>query len=119
MAQARAEVHDAYKVPVMLSSDNGGTWRVVFCRLHESVNPDGAPIGNRNAQITVDTDSPVAIFRHSEVPDLKQHDILSVDAGVAYKVRTAAPPDRYGYRSVRLNRDLSKAPYPVPDWEAL
>ncbi|PTX46985.1 hypothetical protein IQ03_03518 [Gemmobacter caeni] len=119
MAEARAQVHEIYKIPVMLTTDNGVSWRVVFCRLHESVNPDGQTVGSQNSRITVDTDTPVAIFRHAEAPDLKANDIVSVSEGVAYKVASAAPPDRYGYRNVRLKHDHSGVARPVPDWETL
>ncbi len=118
MAEARAEVHDTYKVPVLVSSDAGNTWSPAFCRLHESANPDGNSAGTKPTRITVDTDSPVAIFRHSETPDLKNSSIISVSDGVSYIVKTAPVTDIYGYRTVRINRNMTNTVYPVPDWEA-
>lgn len=119
MAEARSSVHDSYKIPAMYSPDNGVSWRVVFCRLHESANAEGQTVGQRDARITVDTDQPEAIFRHAEVPELKVSNILSFSPTAAYTVASAAPADRYGYRKVKLKRDLRQAAYPVPDWEAL
>lgn len=119
MAEARSSVHDTYKIPALYSPDNGVSWRVVFCRLHEAANADGQAVGPRDARITVDTDQPEAIFRHADAPDLKMGQILSFATNAAYTVASSAPPDRYGYRKVKLKRDIRHVAYPVPDWETL
>lgn len=122
MAEARAQVHDTYKIPVMFSADSGVTWRVVFCRFHESVNPDGVRVGSGSAQITISSSNPVAIFRQAEVPDLNSKTaIVSVLPGKCYQVAKAAPADRYGYLVVNMDPapKLKVGEYPVPDWETL
>lgn len=121
IAESRAIIHDSFKIPVMLKSSSGAPWRAVFCRFHEASNTEGQDVGQRGASIVVDTDSPAAIFRHADAPDLAQGSVLSVSPGVAYTVHQAPPHDLYGYRTVKLKRALGAAVagYPVPDWGAL
>lgn len=116
MAEARAEVHDSFKIPVMFSIDRA-SWRAVFCRFHEAVNAEGQDAGpGANLNISVDTDTPLAIFRHSDVPDLTIGALVSVAPGVAYSISQAAPADRHGYRTARLKRLLGEHSHPAPDW---
>lgn len=119
MSEARSAVHDTFKIPVMFSSDNGASWRVVFCRLHEKVTPEGQTVGRMGAQMNVDTDSPKAIFVHADVPELKSGSLISVSQGVAYKVHQAAPQDRLGYRTAQLKGHHQSDGFPVPDWDLL
>lgn len=119
MSESRAIVHESYKVPVMFLPVHGGVWRLVFCRLHEKINPEGQTVGRGNAQITVDTDTPTAIFVHADVADMSDKSYISVAPGVAYKVAKAAPQDRLGYRTVRLQRDPQSDGYPVPNWDEI
>lgn len=118
VADARASVHDMFKRPALVSGDRGSTWAPVFCRVHESVNPEGQQVGQRNAQVSVDTDAPHAIFRHADVPALKTQDLVSIAPGVSYSVASLAPPDLYGYRKVRLKREVGQPERPAPDWGA-
>lgn len=121
VAEARAEVHDYFKIPVMFSADGGVSWRPVFCRFHESVNPDGEQLGSGGAQITISSSNPQAVFRKADVLDLNSRGALvSVAEGKAYKIDRAAPADLYGYVVVSMApAPLPKpphAPYPLPDW---
>ena len=122
MAEARSSVHDSYKIPAMYSPDNGVSWRVVFCRLHELVNPDGVRLGRGQAEITVSSSNPEAIFRKTEVADINSTSTLVIfSASKAYKVTKAAPADLYGYLTASLSPAPKNvdSPYPVPDWEVL
>lgn len=116
MAEARAEVHEEFKRPVMFSSDRGVNWRVVHFRVHENINPDGVAVNSGASKVFVDTDQPIAIVKNSEAADLVVDCILSVSDGVAYRVAAAPPADQFGYRKVRLKRDHNAATYPVPEW---
>lgn len=119
-AEARAAIHDTFKVPVMFSSDNGGTWRVVFCRFHEAVNPDGVQMGSGAANITISSSNPQAVFRAEDVADLATRtSLVSVSPGKAYIVAKAAPADLGGSRTVNLDPAPRDKNYPVPDWETL
>ncbi|RWR13831.1 hypothetical protein [Paenirhodobacter populi] len=119
MAEARAEVHEEFKIPVMFFGA-GEPWRVVFCRLHESVNPDGVRLGSGSDQISISSSNPQAIFRKDDVPDLgTKTSIVSVSPGKAYVPSKIAPADRYGFVTVMLAPAPKSDAYPVPDWDAL
>lgn len=119
-ADARAAVHDHYKIPVMFSPDNGVNWRTVFCRFHEDVNPDGVRLGAGTASVNISTSKPRAIFRAFEVPDIvRGTSIVSVAPGKAYSVSGLAPEDLFGYRAANLEYIGKNPGYPVPDWESL
>jgi len=120
MSESKAIIHDERRIPVMFTPAHGGVWRLAFCQLHEKINPDGQTVGRGNAQITVDTDTPTAIFVHADVPDLVEgKSFISVLPGVAYKISKAAPQDLFGYRTVRLQRDSKPDGYPVPNWDEI
>lgn len=121
MAEARATIHDFFRIPVLVSTDGGASWRPVFCRFHESVNPEGEQLGGGGAQITISSSNPQAVFRKSDVPDLNSRDTLvSVADGKAYKITKAAPADLYGYVVVSMAPAPApkpgSGPYPLPDW---
>ena len=118
-AEARAAIHDTFKVPVQFSPD-GVSWRVVFCRFHEAVNPDGVQMGSGAANITISSSNPQAVFRAEDVADLATRtSLVSVSPGKAYIVAKAAPADLGGFRTVNLDPAPRDKTYPVPDWDAL
>lgn len=117
-------VHEYYRIPVMFTSDNCVTWRVVFCRFHEKINVEGLGIGSGSGDITVSASEPNAIFVASDVPDISSKGcFVSVSEGKSYKVAKAPAPDRMGYLTAKLESTPRNANstvvYPVPDWDAL